>query len=113
MASTERLIWTIAYRKPTGPWFQRVDLELTWHQAVDVARQFGELHPDLVVYYVTTKAHDNQRLVEAEHNTCQLARDLAEDAHNLLVGNKRIKIKDTGKMDPRVTVRDADKLKTE
>lgn len=114
MASTERTIWTIAYRKPTGPWFQRVDLELTWHQAVAVAGQLTELRPDLVVWYTTTKACEDAALAAYEADPTDLNRSYAEDAGNVMVDSgKRVAIKDTGKLDPRITIPDAEEAKAE
>ena len=102
MVTEEHRIWTLAYRKPTGPWFQRVDLELTWAQAFYAAMSLGVIRPDLVIYYTTTKAYDDERVVRANRFGDP---ELAEDAHNIMVDiGKRIKIKDTGKLDPRVCV---------
>ena len=101
----EPLIWTIAYRKPTGPWFQRVDLELTWHQAVQAARSLNMVRPDLVVYYTTNRQHDDATLVRYAATQSDLDRSYAEDAFNILVDSgKRVAVKDSGKLDPRVCI---------
>jgi hypothetical protein len=103
--TTERAVWTIAYRKATGPWFQRVDLELTWDQAAMAATALLLVRPDLEVWYTTNHHWDAQVVEDARHNSSQLVRDRLEDVGNVLAGNgKRIKVKDTGKLDPRVCI---------
>ncbi len=107
-------IWTIAYRKPTGPWFQRVDLELTWAQAYHLAGDLMKIRPDLQVYYVTTRAHDDRRVADwaAVGFASGPERDRAEDAHNILNDKgKRVAVKGTGKLDPRLAILSADEAK--
>lgn len=101
-------IWTLAYRKRTGPWFQRIDLELTWAQAHYAAQGMAQLHPELVVWYTTTKANDDREL--AAWAAVGFAPDTTEanyaaDVYNIMVdGGKRVAVKDTGKLDPRLCI---------
>lgn len=96
-------MWTLAYRKRTANRFQRVtNWSGTWHQAVQLARVFGEAHPELQVWYVPTAA--------SEANGCP------EDAGNILVDSgRRVRIRETGELTPELIgkVRDAAELKAE
>ncbi len=77
--------WSVAFRKPTGPWFRRVaNLELTWHQARELAGRITAADASLQVWYTTSTAWD-------------VANPDNEDACNILTdANKRIKIRETG-----------------
>jgi hypothetical protein len=102
-----KLTWTIAYRKSNGgPHFQRVNLDLTWEQAFYAAMTLGMARPDLQVFYTTSAAYDNYRLVRAAApDATTLDQDYAEDAFNILTDKgRRIPVRETGKLDPRVCV---------
>ncbi len=92
--------WTVAFRKPTGPWFRRVaDLELTWHQARELASRLGEVDPTLVVWYTTSTAWDR-------------ANPTHEDSFNILTdAGKRVAIRETGVLPKGVEIPDADEAK--
>jgi hypothetical protein len=101
-------MWTIAYRRRTGPWFQRVELELTWTQAYYAAMSLGQVSPDLEIYYMTTRQWEAEVVERAKHNSSMAA--YVEDVGNLLIHSsssdrgRRVKVKDTGKLDPRVCI---------
>lgn len=82
-SASHDVTWTIAYRKRSASRFQRVtNWSGTWAEAESVASKFGQDHPELQVYYVPSKAHDEAR---PDH----------PDAFNILVDSgKRIKIVD-------------------
>lgn len=102
-APAEPLIWTIAFRRKTGPWFQRVELELTWAQAFYATQALGVLHPELQIYYTTTRQHDDKMLAKAA--TDDWFARYAEDSHNILTDSgRRVAVKDTGKLDPRLCI---------
>lgn len=96
--------WTLAYRKRTANRFQRVtDWAGTWQQARDKAREFGERHPELQVYYVTTAAYEKAEAARLAGQVArgEMAQDLADhwlaDHGNLLVDSgKRVRMVDNG-----------------
>jgi len=78
---SERLAWTIAYRKPKANRFIRKDLALTWATAVAMAKAWLCAHPDLEVWYVPNRQAEQDGYVAAE------------DIGNILVDpGKRIRI---------------------
>lgn len=76
--------WTLAYRKRTANRFQRMtNWAGTWAQALELARTFGEAHPELDVWYVPS--------LESEANGAP------EDAGNILTDTgRRVRIRDNG-----------------
>lgn len=92
----EAEMWTIAYRKRTGPVFHRVtNWSGTWAQAYEMAQAFGELHPELQVWYATTLAYEQAAALEVAAGT--LSDSYAEDFGNIMVDSgKRIKVRDNG-----------------
>lgn len=77
--------WTVAYRKPTANRFLRVDLELTWHQARDLAALLVEALPGQQVYYIPNAASDAS------------GRTPAEDAGNILTETgARVRVREGG-----------------
>lgn len=105
--------WTIAYRKRTGPVFHRVtNWSGTWAQAREMANAYGELHPELQVWYTTTRAYELAQEAElpkrvaAGEITQELADSYLEDHGNILTDGawkpsgwtqgKRVKIRDNG-----------------
>ncbi|ABE67726.1 hypothetical protein Wildcat_146 [Mycobacterium phage Wildcat] len=80
--------WTIAYRKPRANHFKRVtDVATDWEGATDLAREVNSKHPELEVWYVTT------RQAELDGYTS------ADDAGTILTHKgKRVRMLDTGKI---------------
>jgi len=77
--------WTVAFRKPTGPWFRRVaDLELTWHQAHELASRVAQADPTIQVWTTTSTVWDR-------------ANPTHEDSFNILTdAGKRVRVRETG-----------------
>ncbi len=92
--------WTVAFRKATGPWFRRVaDLELTWHQAHELAGRLSVADPTLQVWTTTSTAWDR-------------ANPTHEDAFNILVdAGHRVRVRETGVLPKGVEIPDADAAK--
>lgn len=88
--------WTIAYRKPRANRFQRAtDLELTWTQAYYAAGTFAEAHPNLQVFYVTSRAWEIHSAAEIAAG--RMAPEYAEDHGNVMVDSgKRVRMIDNG-----------------
>ncbi|HEX8109784.1 MAG TPA: hypothetical protein VF516_18765 [Kofleriaceae bacterium] len=88
--------WTIAWRKRTANHFRRANNWAgTWAEAFEMARAFGELHPEYQVYYTTTAAYEQWERDEIAAGT--LAADRGEDHGNIMVDSgKRIRVRDTG-----------------
>ena len=86
-AQTPAHYWTIAIRPTvTRGIFHRVDLALTWEQAVDLAQYVAKLLPAAAVWYVPNADYD------ARHPG-------HEDAGNVMVDTgARIRIKDDGEL---------------
>jgi hypothetical protein len=84
-AQTPAHYWTIAIRPNAKRGiFHRVDLALTWDQAVDLAQYVGKLLPAADVWYVPNATYD-------------AAHPGHEDSYNVMVDTgKRIRIKDDG-----------------
>lgn len=78
-------VWTVAYRKRTGPVFHRVtNWAGTWHQAEDMARRLMVARPDLQVWYVPTLAYEQANPGHEDNGTV------------LTDSGKRVKIRDNG-----------------
>lgn len=100
--------WTIAYRRRTGNVFHRVtNWAGTWAEAREMAGAFGELNPDLQVWYTTTAAHEAREVAELPARIAAgvavglMSQDLAdsylEDHGNIMVDSgKRVKVRDNG-----------------
>lgn len=59
--------WTVAYRKPKGNRFLRVDgVALHWDAATELALDLKEARPELEVYYVPTREAEETGWVHAE-----------------------------------------------
>jgi hypothetical protein len=106
--------WTIAYRKRTANRFQRVtNWTGTWQEAFDMARVFSALHPDLQVYYVSSRAHEDHERVELPRQVAsgEMGQHLADaylvDHGNILVDSgKRVRMTETGTLDPELLPKD-------
>lgn len=96
--------WTIAYRTRRANHFRRVtNWSGTWRQNYELARKFGELHPELQVFYVPSAAYERD---EFERITgLVVAGAMAQDAADKLLADhgtvmaasgKRVKIRETG-----------------
>jgi hypothetical protein len=96
--------WTIAWRKPRANRFQRAtNWAGTWAEAFEMAQAFGELHPDLQVYYTTSLEHEQAQAAELPRRVAageisqELADSYLEDHGNILVDSgKRVRIVDNG-----------------
>lgn len=95
--------WTVAYRNPRANRFLRVALELTWHEARDLAAKLCETDPKLQVYYVTSAAHEAREAVNLPREVAagRLSQDAAdsytEDHGNVLVDTgRRVRIFEGG-----------------
>jgi hypothetical protein len=101
--------WTIAYRKPKANRFQRVaDWSGTWQEAVDMARIFGNLHPDLQVWYVPSATNDARvaKLVEAG----ELGPEYLLDHGAILVDTgRRVRMTETGTIGGAAVALDAER----
>lgn len=86
--------WTVAYRKPKGNRFRRVDgVALHWDAATELALDLKAAVPELEVYYVPTRAAEVEGWVDAE------------DIGNILVPTgKRVKILEGGVLPPGTVV---------
>lgn len=91
--------WTIAYRKRTANHFKRANnWSGTWAEAVEMARVFGDLHPEYQIWYTTTTEYE--RWVVAEVNAGTLHADYLDDVANIMVDSgKRIRVRETGVID--------------
>jgi hypothetical protein len=78
--------WTLAYRRKTASTFRRVtNWSGTWDEAATMANRFGELHPELDIWYVPSR--------EAE----LAGRVVLEDIGNILTySGKRVHMTETG-----------------
>src|SRR5688500_15907731 len=102
MLKTEKIMWTIAFRNPRASFFHRIaDWEGAWAQAKEVAAIYGELHPELQVYYTTSLAYETAERIELPQRvargeiTQELANDYLEDHGNILVDSgRRVKVRD-------------------
>lgn len=75
--------WTLAYRKRTANRFQRMtNWAGTWAQARELARTFGQAHPELDIWYVPSAASETPG---------------HEDTGNVLTDTgRRVRIRDNG-----------------
>jgi hypothetical protein len=91
--------WTIAYRKPRANHFKRAaNWSGTWAEAVEMARVFGDLHPEYQVWYTTTVGYEQWTAQEIAAGT--LDASYAEDHGNIMVDSgKRIRVRETGAID--------------
>jgi hypothetical protein len=91
--------WTIAYRNPRANHFKRAaNWSGTWAEAVEMARVFGDLHPELQVWYTTTVEYE--RWTTAEVNAGTLHHSYLEDVANIMVDSgKRVRVCETGQVD--------------
>jgi hypothetical protein len=115
--AVEPKIWTIAYRKRTGPVFHRVtNWAGTWAEAMEMAGAFGELNPGLQVWYTTTAAYELTNAAELAARVAsgeidqEFANSYLEDHGNIMVDSgKRIKVRDNGTLPTELL--DADAMK--
>lgn len=91
--------WTIAYRNPRANHFKRAtNWSGTWAEAVEMARVFGDLHPEFQVWYTTTVEYEQWTAQEIAAGT--LDASYAEDHGNIMVDSgKRVRVRETGQVD--------------
>ena len=84
----ENLTWTLAYRKKNASTAKRVtNWAGTWNEAYEMARRFGALHPELQIWYVSSRASELAGRVHLE------------DIGNLLLDSgKRIPMTENGSL---------------
>lgn len=87
--ATEAANWTIAYRKPRANRFLRVtNWSGTWREANEMAGKFAALHPELQVWYTSTRAAEDTNYVQAE------------DKGTIMVeSGRRVRVVDAGVLD--------------
>ncbi len=105
--------WTIAWRKRTANHFRRANNWAgTWAEAFEMARAFGELHPDMQVFYTTSAAYEQWQRDEIAAGT--LSADRADDHGNIMVDSgKRIKVRETGVIEDELLDADVNKVAAE
>lgn len=86
--SDRRSLWTVAFRKRTANRFQRVtNWSGSWDDAVRMAGVVGEAHPELEIFYTTTREAEESGYVSDE------------DQGNILVDSgKRIRVVDNAEL---------------
>lgn len=106
--------WTIAWRKRTANHFRRANNWAgTWAEALEMAGAFGELHPDLQVYYTPSVAHEQWMRDEIAAGTL-VDYGYSEDWGNILVDSgKRIRIRETGVIEAELLDADINKVAAE
>jgi hypothetical protein len=103
--------WTIAWRKRTANHFKRAtNWAGTWAEAYEMAAAFGELHPDMQVYYTTTIGYEQWMRDEIAAGTL-VDHGYSEDWGNIMVDSgKRIKVRETGVIEAELLDADINKL---
>jgi hypothetical protein len=117
VTTVEPKTWTIAYRRRTANRFQRVtNWSGTWAEAREMAGAFGELYPDLQVWYTMTAAHEQAETIRLAAKVAsgeydqEFADRYLEDHRNIMVDSgKRIAIRETGNLPAELL--DADAMK--
>lgn len=92
--------WTVAYRNPRANHFKRVtDWSGTWDEACQMAGRVGAAHPELEVWYTSTKASEDAGWVHPD------------DCGNILVPSKRsryasrrVQMRETGRLSDVLTL---------
>jgi hypothetical protein len=106
--------WTIAWRKRTANHFRRASNWVgTWAEAFEMAAAFGELHPEMQVYYTTTAAYEQWQRDEIAAGTL-IDHGYSDDWGTILVDSgKRIKIRETGVIEDELLDADINKVAAE
>lgn len=89
--------WTIAYRKPRANKFHRVtDWAGTWNEAYEMAKTFGERNPGMQIYYVPTKAAEDDQAARIATGELPDFGYSADWGNVMVDSGKRIRMTETG-----------------